>query len=61
MAELYLVFARIATTYDLELYDTTVEQILIRHDRVLGYPKRAFGGGKGHDEVKIKVLKRHNA
>ncbi|KAL5610623.1 hypothetical protein FOBRF1_006740 [Fusarium oxysporum] len=42
-AELYIAIARIATSFDMELYNTTLEDVQVYHIRLTGYPRRGTG------------------
>ncbi|KAI8651058.1 hypothetical protein NCS57_01441500 [Fusarium keratoplasticum] len=42
-AELYIAIAKIATSFEMELYNTSLEDVQIHHIRLTGYPKRGTG------------------
>jgi len=48
-AELYLALARIVRRFEMDLYETTEEDIETYHVRLTGYPR------KGRGEVKVKI------
>lgn len=54
-AELYLTIARIVRTFNMDLYETTLEDVAIYHARIVGYPRKVKGQGKGRGEVKVKL------
>ena len=54
-AELYLTLARVVRNFDMELCNTTVEDVRIHNVRIVGYPKFVKGKGPGQGEVKVVV------
>lgn len=54
-AELYLTIARIVRTFNMDLYETTLEDVEIHHARIMGYPRKAKGQGNERGKVKVKV------
>lgn len=42
-AELYIAIAKIATSFEMELYNTSLEDVQVHHIRLTGYPKRGTG------------------
>lgn len=52
-AEIFLVIAKLITTYDMELHKTGHEDVEIHHGRLTGFPQR----GKG--KIRVKVTRRH--
>jgi len=54
-AELYLTLARVIHNFDMDLVDTTIEDVSIGHIRIVGYPKKARGNRTGHGEVTVKI------
>jgi hypothetical protein len=50
-AELYLTISSFALGFDMELYETTIENIRVVRDHGLPYPE------KGHWNVKAKVTR----
>ena len=56
--EIYLTIARIVRSFDMDLYETTREDVEIYHARVVGYPKKVKGQVEGRGETKIKVTRR---
>ena len=57
-AELYLAIARIVCSFNMDLYNTTLEDVEIYHARIVGYPRKISGKGKGRGEVKVKVTEK---
>jgi len=55
-AETYLAIARIVHRFQLELHDTTSQDISIHHVRLVGYPKREAGASETYGEVKVRVI-----
>lgn len=53
-AETYMTLARIVLMYDMELYDTTLEDVEIYHARIVGYSKKSSNPIRGEVTVKIK-------
>lgn len=53
-AEFYMTLARIVLTYDMELYDTTHEDVELYHARIVGYPKKSSNPTRGQIIVKVK-------
>lgn len=39
--EMYLTIARLVRTFDMDLHETTVDDVKIHHVRIVGYPKKA--------------------
>jgi hypothetical protein len=52
-AEMYLTIARITSTFDMELYETTPEDLGIYHIRLTGYPKEGMGEVKANITGKV--------
>lgn len=50
-AEIYLTIARLVTSFDMDLFETTTEDVEFFHIRLTGYPK------KGNGEVKVMIRK----
>lgn len=50
-AELYITIARLASAFDMDLFETTMEDMEMYHIRLTGYPRNRTG------EVKVKVTK----
>ncbi|KAL6366279.1 hypothetical protein LRP88_00027 [Fusarium phalaenopsidis] len=42
-AELYIAIAKVATSFEMELYNTSLEDVQVHHIRLTGYPKRGTG------------------
>ncbi|KAB8235861.1 hypothetical protein ETB97_003341 [Aspergillus alliaceus] len=57
-AEMYLTLSRVVRAYDLELYDTTIDDIDVTHARIVGYPKAIPGKSEGTGEIRVNVLKK---
>lgn len=55
IAELYLTIARLARSFDMELHETTLEDVKPYHIRILGYPKKAKCSQNVRGEVMVKV------
>jgi len=51
-AELYLTFAKIVRTFNMEVYDTTPEDLEVHHIRLTGAPKQGTG------EIKVKITEK---
>ncbi|KAJ1712536.1 cytochrome P450 [Aspergillus flavus] len=51
-AEIYLTFAKLIRTFNMEIYDTTVDDLTVHHIRLTGAPKQGTG------EVKVKVTEK---
>ena len=54
-AELYLTIARIVLTFEMDLYETTLEDVGIYHARIVGYPRKLKGQAVGRGEIYVKV------
>lgn len=54
--ELYLTIARLMCGFEMELWDTTVEDVQIHHARIIGTPKFDKTRGPGQGEIEVKVL-----
>ena len=54
-AELYLTIARIVRTFNMDLYETTLEDVEIHHTRIMGYPRKAKRQENERGKVKVKV------
>lgn len=54
-AEIYLTFARVLRSFEMDLDNTTIEDIEIHNAFILGQPKIVKGKGEGQGEVKIVV------
>lgn len=54
-AEIYLTFARLLRSFDMELFNTTMEDIRIHKAYVIGQPKIVKGKGEGQGEVEVLV------
>lgn len=59
-AELFLCISRIVRQFDLELYNTTMEDLDMTHARIVGYPKNVTGK-KFLGEIRVKVQKKNLA
>ncbi|KND87287.1 Trichodiene oxygenase, partial [Tolypocladium ophioglossoides CBS 100239] len=51
-AELYIAIAKIASSFDMELFETTEDDLEVYHIRLTGYPR------KGNGEVKAKIVRK---
>ena len=49
---MYMTIARIAQSFDMELYETTEEALDVYHARLTGYPRT------GTSEVKARILRK---
>ncbi|KJZ68590.1 Trichodiene oxygenase [Hirsutella minnesotensis 3608] len=58
LAELYLTIARLVRTFDMELHETTMDNIKIHHVRLIGYPDKAKNRENVRGEVKVKVVRK---
>ncbi|PQE19030.1 cytochrome p450 protein [Rutstroemia sp. NJR-2017a WRK4] len=54
-AELYLVIARCIRKFDMDLIDTTVDDVGVANVRIVGYPKKIKGKGDTQGEVTVKI------
>ncbi len=54
-AEIYLTFARLLRGFDMELFNTTIEDTQIHRAYVIGQPKVVKGKGEGQGEVQVLV------
>lgn len=52
-AEFFMTLARIVLKYDMELYDTTHEDVELHHARIVGYPRKSNNPTRGQIIVKI--------
>ena len=59
-AELYHTIARIVLTFEMDLYDTTLEDVGIYPARFVGHPKNTKGQAVGRGEVHVKVTGRYD-
>lgn len=59
-AEIYTTLARVALTYDMDLYQTTDDDLVLHHARILGYPKRVKGKKSNLGEIEVKITGRCN-
>ena len=53
--EIYLTFARLLRGFEMDLFNTTFEDIQIHKAFILGQPKIVKGKGEGQGEVKVVV------
>jgi hypothetical protein len=51
-AELYITLAKLVRSFDMELFETTSEDLETYHIRLTPYPR------KGHGEVKVRVTEK---
>ncbi|TQS33798.1 hypothetical protein Golomagni_05847 [Golovinomyces magnicellulatus] len=56
--ELYLTFARLVKTFEMDLHETSMEDVQIHHVRIVGYPKKAKGTSNPRGEIMVKVTGR---
>ncbi|OAA72450.1 alpha-1,3-mannosyltransferase [Cordyceps fumosorosea ARSEF 2679] len=56
--ELYLTIARLVTSFEMDLHETTKEDVAIHHVRLVGYPKKRKGMGSIRGEVKVRIKNR---
>jgi hypothetical protein len=54
--EMYLTVARLICTFDMELWNTTLDDVQIHHARIFGSPKYDKRRGAGQGEIKVKIL-----
>ncbi|KAE8356476.1 Trichodiene oxygenase [Aspergillus coremiiformis] len=57
-AEMYLALSRVVQSYELELYDTTIDDVDVTHARIVGYPKAIPGKSEHAGEIRVNVLKK---
>ena len=57
-AELYLTIARMVRNFDMDLCNTTVEDVQVHNVRLVGHPKFVKGKGPGQGEVKVVVTRK---
>ncbi|KAK5166034.1 uncharacterized protein LTR77_008295 [Saxophila tyrrhenica] len=55
-AELYITIARVVSSYDMSLHNTTIDDIGIHHVTLVGKPKKIKGQGPTYGEVEVNVL-----
>lgn len=56
--ELYLTIARLVKTFEMDLYETGMEDVQIHHVRIVGYPKKAKNTANVRGEIMVKVTGR---
>lgn len=49
-AEMYLTLAKLIGTFNMEIHDTSPDDVKVHHIRLTGAPKRGAG------EVKVKII-----
>jgi cytochrome P450 len=54
-AEIYLTFVRIIRNFEMELANTTIDDVTIHRAHIVGQPKIVRGKGEGQGEVKVYV------
>lgn len=54
--EIYLTMARLICTFDMELWNTTLEDVQIHHARIIGTPKYNKQRGEGQGQIEVKIL-----
>lgn len=54
-AEMYTTLARIASCFNMDLFETTKEDVTVHCERVLAYPKQPRFGTAAIGQVKVKV------
>ena len=54
--ELYLTIARLICGFDMELWNTTLDDVQIHHARIIGTPKYDKHRGPGQGEIEVKIL-----
>ncbi|KAI0849536.1 trichodiene oxygenase [Daldinia vernicosa] len=57
-AEIHITIARLVSTFDMDLYKTTMESVEIHHDRFVAYPKKSKDTGSWRGEIMVKVTGR---
>lgn len=59
-AEIYLTLARVVSTYDFELWNTTLDDVQIHHARIIGSPQHDKSKGPEHaqGEIEVKVTRK---
>ncbi|KID79734.1 Cytochrome P450 monooxygenase [Metarhizium brunneum] len=59
--ELYLTIAMLVSTFDMELYDTTIDHVRIHHIRTVGYPSKCKNMDNPRGEITVKVKRKIGA
>jgi hypothetical protein len=54
--EMYLTIARLMCAFDMELWNTTLDDVQIHHARIIGTPKYDKQRGPGQGEIEVKIL-----
>lgn len=57
-AELYLTFARVVRNYDMELTNTTIEDVQVDRVLIIGQPKVVKERGPGQGEVEVMITRK---
>jgi hypothetical protein len=57
-AEAYITIARLVLSFEMELCNTTVEDLSIDHVRLVGYPKKAKYTANARGEIMVKITGR---
>ncbi|KAI1873310.1 uncharacterized protein JN550_003563 [Neoarthrinium moseri] len=57
-AELYLTLARVLRNFDMDLINTTVEDVQVHNVLIIGQPKIVKGKGPGQGEVEVMVTRK---
>ncbi len=53
--ELYLTIVRLVKTFEMDLHQTTMEDVAIHHARLMGYPKKTKGRVNVRGEIMVRV------
>lgn len=59
--ELYLTIATLVSTFDMELYDTTIDHVRIHYIRTVGYPSKCKNMENPRGEITVKVKRKIRA
>lgn len=54
--EMYLTMARLMYTFDMELWNTTLQDVEIHHARIIGTPKYDKERGSEQGQIKVRIL-----
>ncbi len=59
-AEIYLTLARVVSRYDMELHNTTLDDVQIHHARIIGAPEhdKSKGADWVQGEIEVKVARK---
>lgn len=60
LTEIYLTIARLVLTFDMDLHETTKDDVKLDSVRLIAYPKTSKNGAKARGEIMVKVTGRVN-